>query len=125
MTKRELLQTLTDEEFYDAMVYVVTELSHNFTDSRLGIIEWLRSDHHGGNPFKFKIGDRVEFVDPNGDHERSPNFYPAPGTIGKVVCMDPESDLPYLVVWPEWANDEHHEWSADEFSMKLVKEGDV
>lgn len=45
MTNREWMQTLTDEEFYDAMVYVVTKLSFAYTNSRLGIIEWLSSEH--------------------------------------------------------------------------------
>lgn len=45
VTNREWMQTLTDEEFYDAMLYVITKLSFAYTNSRLGVIEWLGSDH--------------------------------------------------------------------------------
>jgi hypothetical protein len=42
---RDVLLTLADEEFYDAMLYVITKLSFAYTNSRLGVIEWLGSDY--------------------------------------------------------------------------------
>lgn len=45
MTNKEWMATLTAEEFYDTMEWLIRVYSKQFTDSRLAIIEWLDKEH--------------------------------------------------------------------------------
>lgn len=41
MTNKEWMSTLTAEQFYDKMMWLVRVFGFRFTNTRLGIIEWL------------------------------------------------------------------------------------
>ena len=41
MTNKEWMSTLTAEQFYDEMMWLVRDFGFQFNNSRLGIINWL------------------------------------------------------------------------------------
>ena len=41
MTNKEWMSSLTAEQFYDKMIWLVRDFGFRFTNSRLGIIDWL------------------------------------------------------------------------------------
>ena len=41
MTNKEWMSTLTAEQFYDEMMWLVRDFGFQFNNSRLGIIDWL------------------------------------------------------------------------------------
>ena len=41
MTNKEWMATLTAEQFYDEMMWLVRDFGFQFNNSRLGIIDWL------------------------------------------------------------------------------------
>lgn len=41
MTNKEWMATLTAEQFYDKMMWLVRDFGFRFNNSRLGIIDWL------------------------------------------------------------------------------------
>lgn len=41
MTNKEWMSTLPAEQFYDEMMWLVRDFGFRFTNSRLGIIDWL------------------------------------------------------------------------------------
>ena len=45
MTNREKLQSLTDEQLYDVMAYLIFEYQRCSTNSRLFMIEWLQKQY--------------------------------------------------------------------------------
>ena len=44
MTNQEKLSTITAEEFYDKIMWLLHEYGKYYTDSRLAIIEWLQAE---------------------------------------------------------------------------------
>lgn len=44
MTNQQTLATLSAEKFYDTIMWLLHEYGKRYTDSRLAIIEWLKSD---------------------------------------------------------------------------------
>ena len=45
MTNKEWMSTLTAEQFYDKMMWLVRDFGFRFTNTRLGIIDWLDQPH--------------------------------------------------------------------------------
>lgn len=44
ITNQEKLSTITAEEFYDKIWWLLHEYGKRYTDSRLAIIEWLQAE---------------------------------------------------------------------------------
>lgn len=44
MTNQEKLSTITAEEFFDKIMWLLHEYGKRYTDSRLAIIEWLQTE---------------------------------------------------------------------------------
>ena len=49
MTNQEKLSTITAEEFYDKIMWLLHEYGKRYADSRLAIMEWLDSEVEDGN----------------------------------------------------------------------------
>lgn len=64
-------------------------------------------------------GDKVRFTSADA-HERDPQFYPAPGTVGTVYRIDDEGD-PW-VEWPAGSTDKPYRWCASKKNVEVVEE---
>ena len=71
----------------------------------------------GGKPLA--PGDKVRFTD-EGHHNRAPQYYPEPGTVGTVDRIDEDHDI--WVRWPEGSTDAPYLWCCSKYSVEVVEE---
>ena len=45
MTNKEWMATLTAEQFWDVMMWLIKEYGRQFTHTQLAVISWLDSEH--------------------------------------------------------------------------------
>ena len=69
---------------------------------------------------KFKIGDKVRYVDEAG-HKTHPEYYPAVGTVGEIKATDDLGDS--WVQWPEGTTSYNDYWRCGHRRLELVTEG--
>lgn len=71
---------------------------------------------------KFKVGDKVRYVDEAG-HRINPRYYPAVGTIGEIVGVIGVAGGDYWVQWPEGTTSNDDYWCCGHHRLELVTEG--
>lgn len=63
MTNKEWMATLTSEQFYDVMEWLMRKYSKQWTNSQVAIIEWL-DEKHKGEEDTFKLfGEQEGFTE--------------------------------------------------------------
>lgn len=65
----------------------------------------------------FKVGDVVVFTDKKA-HKRAPRYYPAPGTVGKIVYAGYRG---VMIQWPVGFTSMGDTWFASTSSIRLVE----
>ena len=71
---------------------------------------------------KFKIGDKVRFVDEEG-HKKYQYCYPPVGTVGEITRIDRGKFL--RVQWPHGSTSFDDSWYCEEQRLEIVTEGGI
>lgn len=79
---------------------------------------------------EIKKGCKVRFIGCGlDDHDRRPDFYPVPGTIGTVMFRDddeimdfPGDGMEWLIQWPEGSTSEDDQWWCAACALEAVDE---
>ena len=68
-----------------------------------------------------QVGSMVEFTDAF-LNDCFPQFYPPPGTVGRVVALREKTSDSYWVQWPEGATSGDDKWLIRESSVRVIEE---
>lgn len=65
---------------------------------------------------EFNIGDKVMFINKDA-HETHPEYYPCPGVIGMVKCVD---SMDCTIQWPKGTTSLEDSWCASNEDLKNI-----